>query len=405
MVALTGSADFADSPAAIDPSRPIELAIFDARTHAPNEPSPHLGIHADLRVIYVVERQSLIEQLSLLSDRRVTSLLGHEKNGGFDTDELIGACIRSQRSATAELSTYLAWGATSMSAIVRNHAEKRHALEALAQYAGAAGLRGSMRDRIQLAADELMMNALWHAPVDEGGNELYGSIPRKELAQLAEVAPIEVAFGLCGHSFGVAVRDGKGSLTRERLLEYLLRARDGTRIEEKKSGAGLGLITVLRSASRLAFHLDHGTGTCVVALFDLDLVHAGQGPRSVHVFEAEPRRDASEDPPGEPQEPSAPSQLHLWALCAVLLALVSAMATAAVLKHWPTAQAATVTVLVEPDDATVTLDGAAIRAGEPAPVDEGWLQVTRPGFQPKALKVAKDGRSHVVHVVLAPGSP
>ena len=118
-------------------------------------------------------------------------------------------------------------------------------------------------------------------------------------------------------------------------------------------GAGLGLVSVLRSVSKLVFNLDPGQSTEVIGLFDMELFAKGKvGARSVHVFtargtpepdeapEAAAHRDDEDDtavntrPATEGTVPSVrASRRYLWLLAAILLATATAMTTAVVMKN------------------------------------------------------------------------
>src|SRR4030095_16954929 len=99
----------------------------------------------------------------------------------------------------------------------------------------------------------------------------------KELAQLSEVSRIEVQYGSSGRYFGISVRDGGGLLSRQRAMQYLIHARQRpAAIEDKGGGAGLGLISVLRSVSKLVLNLDPGHSTEVIGLFDMELFAKGK---------------------------------------------------------------------------------------------------------------------------------
>lgn len=416
IVATASTADFIGDASGLNPSRPIQLAVFDARKELPDKLFLS-KVPQDARIIYIIQPDALIERIPLFKDPRVASLLCHDER--FDDDEFIATCTKALRGEIFGLQKYFPWGVTSMSMIVRSHEQKSRALDVLIQYANAAGVRGGVRDRIQLVADELMMNALWHAPVDAEGKEKYAGRSLKELAGLPEVDPIEVMYGCSGRYFGISVRDGGGSLTRERLLEYLLRAKNGTSIENKASGAGLGLISVLRSVSKLVFHLDRGRSTEVIALFDMELFAKGKmGARSLHVFSAPPARkeEAAEDEEAAaaPATPPPRANTRAWAAAAVLLSVVTALGTAVVMRRGGTASAAatttapapapepTLTVRVEPADATVKLNGRTIPAGSPVALEAGTISVEKAGFASRQVAIEADGRSHTLYITLSP---
>ena len=225
----TGStADFIGDATGLNPEQTVDLAIFDARRDLPDK-NFFTKVPKAASIQYVLQGDSLMDRLPLFKEDRVTSLLCHDAR--FDDDEFIASATKALRGDVFGLQKYFPWGVTTFSIRVKNHEEKGRAIEILLEYANLAGVRGSVRARIQLVCDELMMNALYHAPVDDSGKERYAGRSLKELAQLAEVSPIQVQYGCSGRYFGVSVRDAGGSLSRKRALEYLLRAQSSSLIE------------------------------------------------------------------------------------------------------------------------------------------------------------------------------
>jgi hypothetical protein len=419
----TGStADFIGDATGIDPAKPANLAIWDGRKADPDK-NFLKKIPSTARISYVLEGDKLLDKLKLFEDERVTSLLCHDAR--FDEDEFIASATKALRGDVFGLQKYFPWGVTTFSMRVTNANEKSRAIEILMRYAKLAGVRGPVRDRIQTVADELMMNALYHAPVDEDGNERFAGKSPRELAQLDELPAIQVQYGCSGQYFGIAVRDGGGSLTRPRTLQYLRKAREGAYIEDKKTGAGLGLVSVLRSVSKLVFNLDAGYSTEVIGLFDMDLFAKGKvGARSLHIF------NAADDPAGgddeeeeEAEEAAASTQAAApssggfgkWLLVALLSMVVASLATAVIMKKMGTKKAdaasvskgASVSVYVPAaDKTTVQLNGKTIAAGTTRTIDNSKankIVVTRKGFKPFE-KVLPKGSSGAVelHVALEP---
>lgn len=337
------TAAFAPDLTVLEGDRRPDLVIVDARTE-----KPPVGLHsrlpADASVIFIVgDDHKITDDLTVFSDKHVVSVMSHGER--FDADEFIASATKALRGNIFGLNKYFPWGVTTFSMVVRSYAEKNKAIDVLMQYANLAGVRGPVRERIQTVADELMMNALYHAPVDAEGKERYRDRPLKELVQLDEVDAIEVQYGSSGRYFGLSVRDGFGSLTRERAMQYLLKARSSSpELEQKVGGAGLGLVSVLRSVSKLVFNLEPGSSTEVVGLFDMELFAKGQiGARSLHVFssrgEAEAEAGDEDQPEGQappPPEvvapPPPPSRRGMWLLAAILLSVVTALGTAVVMK-------------------------------------------------------------------------
>jgi len=394
LTAATGStADFAADASGLSCDSAVDLAILDARTGDP-DPRVHAATPGDSAFILLLDEQRFLDKLDVLGDDRVASLMCY--SGAFDEDEFIASATKALRGTVFGLPKYFPWGVTTYTMVVHNYEEKNRAIEGIVRYGHAAGVRGPVRDRIQVVADELMMNALYHAPTDADGNERFRDKTVKELAQLPSVPPIEVQYGASGRYFGVSVRDGGGSLTRQRLVEHLRRARNATTVDDTapESRRGLGLITVFRSVSKLVFNLDPGHSTEVIGLFDMD--PSGKvkgGARSVHVFRSRPEPEQEEAVADEetPAVSLRPSQRGLLALAAALVAVVAALAVAVARRGEPAASlqpefgrdpaaaaadaagaavAATPVVVLspEPADARITVGGRPVHAGTPIPI-------------------------------------
>jgi hypothetical protein len=400
--ATGATADFA-TDTAINPTRPIDLAIFDARSEPPDRRFLN-QLPKSAHIIYIVSGEDLAKRVQLFEDMRVTSLFCHDER--FDDDEFISSATKALHGEIFGLQKYFPWGVTTFSMVVKSYEEKGRAIEIMMRYAQMAGVRGPVRDRIQLVADELMMNALYHAPTDSRGQEKYRGMTQKQLAQLPEVNPIQVQYGCSGRYFGVAVRDGGGSLPRDRALEYLVRARSGAaQMEQKASGAGLGLISVLHSVSKLVFNLAPGYSTEVIGLFDMDLFAKGKvGARSLHLFTASASAasgdvDEHEDSERRVNTPRTAAARRggatAWFLAALLGAAAAALSTAyyfkrvrnagATARSAQTAQPPTLTFSAEPKDAEIRVNGHPVDADVPlaVPPDADSLDITvsRQGYR------------------------
>ncbi len=427
----TGStADFIGDATGLNPERPVSLAIYDARETPPDKLF-FAKVPKEAKIIYIIDGEGLIPKVGLFKDERVVSLFSYDAQ--FDDDEFVATATKALRGEIFGLQKYFPWGVTSFSMVVKNHDEKHKAIEILMQYANLAAVRGPVRDRIQLVCDELMMNALYHAPVDKDGKELYAGRTLKDLAQLDMVNPIEVRYACSGRYFGVSVRDGGGSLSRERALEYMRKAQATAAIETKSTGAGLGLVSVLKSVSKLVFNLEPGNSTEVVALFDMELFAKGKiGARSLHLFaapdappeaeerdsggaadEAPAQRDAANDT--QAIERPIRGQRGVWALAVVLGMVVGGLGAAfyfqqsrdaAAAAAGPASASPRLVVRAEPPDATITLDGKMITAGKeftlPGAGDGVVVEVTRDGFQTERIPLQKLERDLQLMVRLTP---
>lgn len=397
--ATNSTAEFLEEAAKLESVEKPDLVIFDAREQAP--PSKSLAaVPRSAAISYIVQGDSLFERISLLRDERVESILAHDDR--LDDDEFIASATKTLGHDLFGLHKYFPWGTTTFSMRVNNYEEKTEAISIIMQYAEAAGMRGPVRERIQLACDELMMNALYHAPVDEQGRERYRDKSRKELTKLSDVSPTQVQYGCSGRYFGVSVRDAFGSLNRSKILDYLTRISQGVSatIETKTTGAGLGIISVAQSVSKLIYNIIPGVSTEVIALFDTDLMSRGKvGARSVHLFITTSSTAAASDNDGVKAIVDGPKALSNgaraadddvgnvgrdralpaprtasslpWLVVAVLLSVATAMGIAYLFtRHAPAPDATTLAIVTEPADATIRVNGAPIDSEEEVPLPE-----------------------------------
>ncbi len=395
--ATGASAQFVEHERDMQPEKPINLAIFDARTRMPDQ-AFLAKIPLTGRILYILTGQNLARKIQLFEAPQATSLFCY--NDQFDDDEFISSATKALRGDVFGLQKYFPWGVTTFTMLVKSYEDKTKAIDIMMSYAQMAGVRGPVRDRVQLVADELMMNALYHAPVGDNGEELYRGKSQKELAQLTDVAPIEVQYGCSGRYFGISVRDGFGSLTRIKALDYLKRVgTEAAKIEQKKSGAGLGLISVLQSVSKLIFNLDPGYSTEAVGLFDMELQAKGMaGARSLHLFTANVDDLPTASAGAAQQGAEGGSRAGTWLVAALLGAIVAALGTAYYIKTKPAPAASVqqaavaVTVVATPEDASIRIGEQVVSSGMAIRVDTNKaalaIEVGREGFEPWSKTIA-----------------
>lgn len=175
------------------------------------------------------------------------------------------------QSARRPLHPFLAVGVRREHRRVLSYRQKDEAVGELAAWAQGLSLPRRQVAAMEQAADELLLNALFDAPVDAEGKARYLTYtPQQRLLITAQPQDAAwLSYAADEQRVVVAVHDPFGRLQRPTVLDYFRRcalaqeARQSP-LEHKAGGAGVGLYLVLSSASELLFRLCPGRSTEVV---------------------------------------------------------------------------------------------------------------------------------------------
>ena len=160
-------------------------------------------------------------------------------------------------------------------------------VQALAERVGATQ---RLAIRAGEVAHELLMNAMYDAPIDHYGNLLY-SMDRKQQITLAPDEVPTFRFATDGMTLGLQVVDRFGRLLRRHVLEGIARGRTATAgggnfLDTSSGGAGLGMSRIYTSATSVVVDVAAHQHTSVTVMFDLDIQprEARNVPISLHLF-------------------------------------------------------------------------------------------------------------------------
>src|SRR5438874_858176 len=98
---------------------------------------------------------------------------GEKASEGGSKERRRGADAMLRHRQVFGLQKYFPWGVTLYNMEIGGYEDKIKALDVLNAYAELAGARGPVRDRMALVAEELIINGMYHAPVDASGKPLY----------------------------------------------------------------------------------------------------------------------------------------------------------------------------------------------------------------------------------------
>jgi len=176
-----------------------------------------------------------------------------------DSAEAVAALARRVAVEPTGLAELLP-GAEIHSRVVRDVADKTRSLAQIAQHAS-----GMRVESIEQCVDEMLMNALYDAPVGERGEHLFVDVPVSRRVTMRTDRSVLVQYARADKRLVVLVRDAFGSLSRSTVVRHLQKAAS---IEHKLGGAGLGLFLMTTAASSVMFHVVAGVATTVICTFD-----------------------------------------------------------------------------------------------------------------------------------------
>lgn len=168
--------------------------------------------------------------------------------------------VVSPSEPSPSVSDLVPWGSTNISWQPRTTADLRRIVQQIEGMARNLGCERREATAVSTAAHELLMNAMYDAPVGADGKPIYAQDRKKEITLLEEQAP-RFRFTLGAEYVGLDVSDPFGRLPRDRFFEGVLRGHlnmkgeQAPALDTSHGGAGLGLHTLYSSGSVLRAEL------------------------------------------------------------------------------------------------------------------------------------------------------
>ncbi|MEJ7598748.1 MAG: hypothetical protein WKG01_12640 [Kofleriaceae bacterium] len=165
---------------------------------------------------------------------------------------------------------FLDWGASSIELEVRSTTDRDVAVARIQDLVATLAVPKRVAEMFGELAHELIMNALYGAPVDAQGRPKYAA-DRKSDVVLEDAERALVRCGTDGTHLVLQVRDPFGRLERRHVVDGLARGLATGEVDRTHGGAGLGMLVCHNAASALVFDVAKGRSTEVTALFELDM--------------------------------------------------------------------------------------------------------------------------------------
>jgi hypothetical protein len=234
------------------------------------------------QLVGVMPQSDLAKTTRLLGDPRVNHVLADD-DSGFHT-----VAITVQKFVTGDLfgiEKYLPQNTEVHLTRLREYKGRTAAIDEVLAYAEKVGVRRQVRSAIGQVCEELLMNALYDAPVDEQGIPLFAEVELKARLEKLSPRPVSIRYAATETGFAVSVRDRFGRLDKATVLRYIDKClHSPQQIDRKMYGAGLGIYLIVNAATQFVLNVAPGMATEVVCTFDRKVARAHLRALSVFVY-------------------------------------------------------------------------------------------------------------------------
>lgn len=167
---------------------------------------------------------------------------------------------------------YLTWGVEVKSKAITCSSQREQLRAEVQYYFKKMGVRSTVLDRVDVVLEELLMNAIYDAPVDFQGKSVFNHLSRKQEVKLDTHQQSQLSYASDGLVLAVGVKDPFGNLSKDIIINYLISCYTGKAgsLNEGKGGAGRGLHQIIENADITVFNVKKGIRTEVNCLFFTD---------------------------------------------------------------------------------------------------------------------------------------
>ncbi len=216
-------------------------------------------------IALIVNDAPLGEFTKFLSDPRINHIINEKEleRGVFVTAQklLSGDIFGIER--------YIPEGTPVHYIRLNDFAGRVQAIETVQAFAAEAGMRKRLCQGIGQVCEELLMNALYDAPVDEHGTQLFAEVDPHERVESTSPKPVSIRYAATENQFAIAVRDRYGRLAKNTIIAYINKCLTSPdQIDRKTYGAGLGLYLVANAAASYVVNVAYDVATEVICTFD-----------------------------------------------------------------------------------------------------------------------------------------
>ena len=248
-------------------------------------PASH-WVNGQARILLLASRRERDELKYIFEMPFATNIVAYTHD--YYPQELITTVGKIIRNDIFGLEKYLCYGAMPVCYEVSSSLQKTPLIDELSMYAANIGINRRIISAVAAVADELLMNAIYNAPVYPNGVRPYARRSRTVPVDLQPDETCFFSFASDGSQLVISVRDRFGSLTPEKVRGYLARcfAMGSDQIEQKQGGAGMGFYFIMENLNKLIVNISPKRATEFIGIIDISGSYKDYAERykSFHIF-------------------------------------------------------------------------------------------------------------------------
>jgi CRP-like cAMP-binding protein/CheY-like chemotaxis protein len=243
----------------------------------------------DMKIVLLAESSFDSLLVKMAKNKIISNLIFRkEDDKAFNIKSIISTISKMTTGNIFGIDKYLNWG-VEIKEFDLNDSSMRNTLnEEVIGQLEKIGIRSTVREKCRIVIEELLMNAIYDAPVDTEGKSLYNHLSRQEKIVLSEGQTIKLKYATDGVYLAVSVIDPFGSFSKDVLLNYLeknyVNLSGSDTQDVGKGGAGKGLYMITQNSHIVIFNIQPGVQTEVISLFEIDTKAETSGT-SLHYFQ------------------------------------------------------------------------------------------------------------------------
>lgn len=283
LAALEASADQTDATGKVAAGAlPFRFVLLALETDRSLFDRVVARLRPSTQLIAVQQQTTLATTIDLLAEARCNHVVLDDEDG------LATIAVIVQKFVSGDLfgiEKYLPTGTMVQLTRLRDYKGRTAAIDEVLAYAEKVGVRSKIRSAIGQVCEELLMNALYDAPVDVDGVSIFAEVETKARLDRLSPRPVSIRYAATDSGFAVSVRDRFGRLDKGTVLRYIHKClHSGEQIDRKVYGAGLGIYFIASAATQFVLNVAPGMATEVVCTFDRKVARGTLRTVSIFVY-------------------------------------------------------------------------------------------------------------------------